>query len=87
MANIQIPETLNLVLEDAAHRAGRTKDDLAEEILSAHLEDQSFSFSDAQLTRLKEGIAQLDRGEKVSSEQVDLKFKAFFKRQAARCES
>lgn len=84
MADIHISESLNLVLEDAAHRVGRTKDELAQEILSAQLEDQSFTLSDAQIAHLQEGIAQLNHGEKVSSEQVELKFKSFFTRQAAR---
>jgi len=89
MASIQIPEALERALEEAAHSAGLTKDELAEEILAANLdqEDESLplsAFTEAQLERLKHSIEQLDRGERITSEQVDLKFKAFFERRTAR---
>jgi len=89
MASIQIPETLDLALEDAACRAGLTKDELAEEILAANLEQEDESlplsaFTDAQLGRMKESVEQLNRGERITSAQVDQKFKAFFERMAAR---
>jgi len=87
MVSIQIPEELDIVLEDAAIRAGRSKQELAQSILLAHLEDEALplsAFTKAQLDRLKESAAQLDRGEFVTAEQVDEKFEAFFARLAAR---
>jgi plasmid stability protein len=87
MATIQIPDSLEMALEEAAHRAGLSKNELAQEILSAHLEDESLPLSaltEAQLARLDESVAQLGRGERISSEQIDLKFKAFFEKLATR---
>jgi predicted DNA-binding protein len=68
MANLRIPEELDTVLQSAAERAGRTKDELAQEILAAHLEDESLplsAFTDRQLARLKESIEQVRRGDVV----------------------
>jgi predicted DNA-binding protein len=86
-ASIEIPVELDLALEDAAARAGLTKEEFAQEILTSHLEDESLplsAFTPEQLERLKESAAQLDRGEFVTAEEVDRKFEAFFARLAAR---
>jgi predicted transcriptional regulator len=74
MASIQIPDELDAELERAAMRLGRTKDELVSEAVLARLEEEFASqteFSEAQITRMKHSIEQLDRGEVVTSEQVD----------------
>lgn len=91
MAIIQITKSLDLALEDAARRAGLSKNELAQEILAANLEDVEqdeslpmSAFTEAQLARMQESVEQLNRGDRITSEQVDLKFKAFFAKLAAR---
>ena len=87
MADLQIPEYIELNLEASAARAGQTKEQRAEAILSAHLEQELAppdDFTDAEIARFKHSIAQLERGEVVTSEEVEERFAAFFKRQAAR---
>jgi predicted transcriptional regulator len=87
MATIQIPDELDIVLEDAAMRAGRSKDDFALQIIATHLEEESLplsAFTEAQLERMKESVAQLDRGEHITSEEVDRRFEVFFNRLEAR---
>jgi len=87
MASLQIPDHLEEQLAASAMRRGQSKEELIEEIVSIHLEEESpaqESFSPDQIARFRQSIAQLDRGEVVASEQVDARFNAFFKRLAAR---
>jgi hypothetical protein len=89
MATIQITKSLELALEEAAHHAGVTKDELAQDILAANfeLEDESLplsAFTEAQLERMKHSVEQLNRGDVVTSEEVDKRFEALFARLAAR---
>lgn len=87
MPTLNLPEHLAAAIEASAIRHGRTKEELVEEVLATHLETEYASqenFSDKEIARFKAGIAQLDGGERVSSEQVEARFEAFFKRQAAR---
>ena len=87
MVNLQISDELDIVLEDAASRAGQSKDQFAQEILSAHLEDESLplaAFSDEQLARLKQSVAQLEQGKRIPSEEVDHFFEEWFKECDAR---
>jgi predicted transcriptional regulator len=87
MASLQIPDHLEEQLEASAMRRGQSKEELIEEIVSLHLEEEfptQENFSPEEIARFRNSIAQLDRGEVVTSEQVDAKFDAFFKRLAAR---
>jgi len=87
MASLQIPDHLEEELKIAAESSGRTKDEIAAEILGAHFGDESLplsAFTEDQLARLMESIEQLKRGEFVTSEEVDRKFEAWFAKRAAR---
>ena len=87
MLNLELPEHLEAGLEASAVRRGRTKEELIEDIVSAHLEEEfaaQENFAPEEIARFQHGIAQLDRGERVTSDQVEARFEAFFKRQAAR---
>ncbi len=87
MASLQIPDHIEEELQLAAESSGRTKDEIAAEILAAHFGDESLplsAFSEAQLSRLMESVEQIKRGEFVTSEQVDKKFEAWFAKRAAR---
>ena len=87
MLNLELPEHLDAGLEAAAVRCGRTNEELIEDILSAHLEGEfaaQESLSKADIARFQHSAAQLDRGERISSEAVEARFDEFFKRQAAR---
>jgi predicted transcriptional regulator len=87
MASLQIPEHLEDELEIAAEASGRTKEEVAAEILEAHFLDVSLplsAFTDEQLTRLKHSMEQIKRGEFITAEQVDRKFEAWFAKRAAR---
>ena len=81
MTRLQIPETLTHELELAAEGSGRTKEQLAVEILDAHFADKALSLSElteAQLPRLKESIDQIKRGEFIPAEQVNAFFEDWF---------
>jgi hypothetical protein len=86
MVNLKISDHLDLALEDAAQRTGRTKEELAEDILAAHLEQEQEAdvFSGVHLGRLRNGIEQLQRGEKFDSDHVARKFENWRKERAAR---
>jgi len=87
MASLQIPEHLEDELEIAAEWSGRTKDEVAAEILSAHFEDESLplsAFTEGQLARLKESVAQVKRGELVTEKETDEFFEGWFKELEAR---
>ena len=87
MATVQIPDELDAELQQAAERLGRTKDDLVREAVLARLEEQfaaQTEFSDEQIARMKRSIAQLDRGEIVTSEQVDKTFEDWHRQRASR---
>jgi predicted transcriptional regulator len=86
MANLQIPEHLEDELQIAAEHTGRTKEEVAAEILEAHFQDASLplsAFTEQQLARLMHSIEQVKRGEVVTSEEVDAKFRAWFAKRAA----
>ena len=87
MAIVQIPDELDTVLQEAAQRHGRTKDELAEEILLAHLADESLplsAFTEVQLERLIHGVEQVKRGELIPGEVIDAKFEVFFAKLSSR---
>lgn len=87
MPNLQIPDYLEGNLEASAAKRGITTEALIEQVLNAHIE-QEFpapeTFTDAEIARFKQSSAQLDRGEVVTSEEVEKRFEEFFARQAAR---
>jgi predicted transcriptional regulator len=86
MVTIKISDNLDLALEDAAQRTGRSKEELAEDILAAHLEQEREVdvFSGVHLERLRNGLEQLQRGEKFDSEHVARKFENWRKERATR---
>jgi phosphohistidine phosphatase SixA len=87
MVNLQISEEADAVLQSAARRARMTREEFAEIMILTQVEDESLplsAFTPQQLERFKESIAQLDRGEYVTSEEVDKKFEALFAHLAAR---
>jgi len=86
MVTYEIPEELDAQLQQTADRLGRTKQDLLHEAVIARLDEYAPEpeFTDEQIARFKRSIEQLDRGEVVTSEQVDARFRAFFDRRAAR---
>ncbi len=87
MACLQISDHLEEQLDVAAACSGRSKEELAAEILEAHFEDESLplsAFTEEQLARLKNSIEQFNRGEFVTSEELDRKFEAWFAKQAGR---
>ena len=87
MTSLQIPEALREALEIAAETSGRSKEQVVVEILSAHFADESLPasvFTDPQLTRIKESIAQISRGEVVSEENSDAFFEDWYKEIEAR---
>jgi predicted transcriptional regulator len=82
MASLQIPESLEHELTIAAEWSGRTKEELAAEILAAHFKDESLplsAFTEEQLSRLKESIEQAKRGELIPEEKIDEFFDEWFK--------
>jgi predicted transcriptional regulator len=86
MAAIHIPDELDAELQQAADSLGRTKEDFVREALCAPLEEQFAThsdFSDEQIAHMKHSIAQLDRGEGITSEQVDNMFSNWRARRAA----
>ncbi len=87
MASLQIPNHLEEELQLAADCSGRSKEELAAEILAAHFEDESIplsSLTEAQLTRLKESIEQVKRGELHPESEMDSFFEEWFRELEAR---
>ncbi len=87
MAELHISDELNAELERAAGLLGRTKNELAEEAISARLEEHlasDSSFTEEQIAKLRRGLDQLNRGEVVSGEEIEAKFAAWRQRRAAR---
>jgi predicted transcriptional regulator len=81
MLQLNLPEHIEAELESAADLSGRTKEELAAELLASHFEDQSLPLSaltQVQLDRFKESLEQIKRGEVVTEEEVDRKFEAWF---------
>ena len=87
MANLQVPDYLESGLEASAARRGRTVEQLIEEIVATHIE-QEFpapeNFTDDEIAHFKLSVAQLDRGERISSEEVGEFFKKLHVRLASR---
>jgi len=92
VANLQISDELDAELALAAERLGRTKDDLAQEAISARLLDElsaehpgsDTDFTEEEIAKLRRGLDQLNRGEVVSGEEIEAKFTAWRQRRAAR---
>jgi predicted DNA-binding protein len=77
MVAIQIPDELDRSLQRIASERGRTKDEIAQELLESYLEemsDDSIELSDRQIERMRHSIAQADAGEMVAIEETQ----AFF---------
>jgi predicted transcriptional regulator len=77
MANLHISDELDAELERAAGLLGRTKDSLAEEAISARLEEHLASetnFTEEEIAKLRRGLDQLNRGEGVPGEEIEAMF-------------
>ena len=82
MISLQISKHLEDELQIAAEGSGRSKEELAAEILAAHFEDKSLplsAFTEQELTRLQESVQQVKRGEVISEEEVDKFFEEWFR--------
>lgn len=87
MANLHISDELDAELERAAGLLGRTKDSIAEEAISARLEEHLASdtnFTEEQIARMRSGIEQLNRGEGIPGEEIEAKFERWFQQWNAR---
>ncbi len=87
MVTIQIPDELDAELQQAADRAGSTKDDFVRIALRTQIEEQfaaQSDFTEEQVARMKQSIAQLDRGEGITAEKVDNLFEDWRKQRAIR---
>ena len=73
MPSIEIPEEMDRQLLSVAQEAGKSKDEMAREILGDRLEELDGSkiiHSREEIERMKHSLAQLDRGEFVTGEEV-----------------
>ena len=87
MVTIQIPEELDAELQQAADRLGCTKQEFLRDAVIARVEEQSAAecdFTEEQIARMKHSIDQLDRGEVITSEEVDRKFEDWHRQRASR---
>jgi predicted transcriptional regulator len=87
MLNLQLPEHIESELESAAELSGRTKEELATELLASHFEDNAVplaALTEAQLTRFKESLSQIKRGEIITEPEVNEFFEEWFKELDAR---
>ena len=86
MAQLEVPERYAAELKELALRDDRPVQDVVSEAMDAYL---SFRFTQAQLTpsqleRLKSSLAQAERGELISEDQVDAFFDDWEKESASR---
>ncbi len=71
MATLNISEDIEARLATAAKRANQTPEKLAAEIPSAHLEEEPVALTAEQIGRLQHSSEQIDRGEYITSEEVE----------------
>lgn len=84
MANVHISDELDQRLQQTAQRLGCSKDELVAEALWSRADCLETPLSEPDVERMRESMAQLDRGEHVTSEQVDEFFRDWFKELEAR---
>jgi predicted transcriptional regulator len=84
MANLHISDELDQQLQQTAERLGCSKDALVQEALLSRANFEEAPLTEAEIDRMRHSIAQLDRGEHVTSEQVDIWFASLFKKLEAR---
>jgi predicted transcriptional regulator len=79
MAQVHISDELDAELERAAGKLGCTKEALAEDAISLrigeYLAASESEFTEAEIAKLRRGLDQLNRGEGISIEEADAKFK------------
>jgi predicted transcriptional regulator len=86
MVTLQISEELDAELQQAADRLGCTKQDFLRDAVIARVEERcaaEVEFTEDQIARMRHSIAQLDRGEFITSELVDKKFEDWRMRRAS----
>jgi predicted transcriptional regulator len=74
MPSIDISDELERKLKAVAQEAGKSRDDMAQEILGNGLEELDGSniiHTPEEIERMKHSLAQLDRGEFVTGEEVE----------------
>ncbi len=83
---IHIPEELEQSVQQLADRLGFAKDDFVRDAVAQRLAEYEEEpvLTEAQIARMRESIAQLDRGEYVTSEEVEAKFNVLFEELEAR---
>ncbi len=85
MAAIHIPDALDHSLQRAADELGQPKEALIHDLLQQHVEEYlDPELTEAQIARMRESIAQLNRGEIVTSEEVEARFAAWRSERDAR---
>lgn len=87
MAAIEIPHEIDSELQKLADLTGQSKESLVMQALEAHLEEQrleTLRLNQNQLDRMRQSIAQLDRGERISNEETDQFFDKWKREIAAR---
>ena len=87
---IHISDELFSQLQRQSERLGCTQESLAEDAIEARLHvyaEPSEKLTTDQMARMEQSLAQLARGEVVSSEAVDEKFERFFRTLANRREA
>jgi predicted transcriptional regulator len=72
VAELQVPENLSLELQHLAELDGRNAGDLLTEALTAYVADRYAEpkLTAGQIDRLRESLAQLDRGEFITEKEV-----------------
>ena len=79
MAVIHIPDEIDHSVQRLAERLGVAKDDFVRDAVTQRLAeyDEEPELTEAQIARMRESIAQLDRGEGIPGEVVMAKLQAW----------
>ncbi len=86
MAHLQVPEKCTVELKELAQRDARPVHDVVSEAMDAYLRIRLIEahLSSAQMERLQQSLAQAERGELVSEQEVEAFFDDWEKEAAAR---
>ena len=85
MAHIEVPERFANDLRELALHDRRPVEEVVDEAINSYIVQRIYEspLSPDHIEHLKRGIAQLDRGEYLTSQEVDDKFEVWRKRRAA----
>ena len=86
MSQIAVPDKFSAELHDLAAQDHRAVEDVVDEAINSYLASRFHEpvLTSSEIERLREGIAQLDQGERIPSEEVDKKFETWRNRRASR---